>query len=159
MNNNELTQKIMNCFAWWELEDIENDTKETFEILERNNKKELQELKDNFIEAKAELIEETTLTEIVREFDKRINNTHHQYAITHHSEMTDITLYFLCDNKESLLNNEKLIDDFIYSENEADFALYGEQLAKNGITHYNSELLGENDLPKAEILKSYSYRF
>ena len=72
MNNNELTQKIMNCFDFWELEDTEQDTQETFNILERNDPTELRQLKNNFIEAKNGLIEELTMAEILTELDNRI---------------------------------------------------------------------------------------
>ena len=73
LTNRELANKIISCFDWWELEDLENDTKETFEILERNNKKELQELKDNFINTKGEILENgKTFIEIITELNNRI---------------------------------------------------------------------------------------
>ena len=74
MNNKELTQKIINCFDFWELEDTEQDTQETFDILERNEPTELEQLKQNFIQAKSGLIEETSMAEILAELDNRIYN-------------------------------------------------------------------------------------
>jgi hypothetical protein len=81
------------------------------------------------------------------------------YAITHYSEMTDITLYFLCENKQNLLNSEQLITDFINSETATEFETNTKKLQEKGITHYNNEFISEKELPKMEILKTYSYRF
>ena len=161
MNNKELTQKIINCFDFWELEDTEQDTQETFDILERNDPTELKQLKENFIQAKNGLIEETSMAEILAELDNRIclltSSCNKNYAVVHHSEMTDIELYFVASDQTILLDNWVLIEKFIHSETAFDYELYGKALEDKGIKYYNSET--DRTPQGAEIIKKYSYRF
>lgn len=83
-----------------------------------------------------------------------------KYAILHHSQMTDILLYFISDNKKTLLDNETNIYNYIHSETAKEYEQNQIILANNNITPINTEFLeNTNELKNIQIIKKYSYRF
>lgn len=83
-----------------------------------------------------------------------------KYAILHHSEMTDILLYFISNNKQNLLNNETNIYNYIHSETAKEYEQNQIILSNNNITPINTEFLeNTNELKNIQIIKKYSYRF
>lgn len=79
------------------------------------------------------------------------------YAIIHHSETTNIRLCFVAKDSAILLSNEKLINNFVQSENKTDFITSGRLLENLGIKFYNSTM---DELPQGiETLKEYNYKF
>lgn len=83
-----------------------------------------------------------------------------QYAIIHHSQMTDILLYFISNNKQTLLNNETNIYNYIHSETAEQYKQNQLILANKNIIPINTELLENiNELKNIKVIKKYSYRF
>lgn len=74
--------------------------------------------------------------------------------------MTDIDLYFISDNKQTLLDNETNIENYIYSETAKEYEQNQIVLANNNIAPINTEFLeNTNELKNIQIIKKYSYRF
>jgi hypothetical protein len=83
-----------------------------------------------------------------------------QFAIIHHSQMTDTTLYFISNSKQNLLNNENLIYNFIHHETAESFEPLQKELNEKQIFFLNSEDNPEDSKTQnLTIIKYYSYRF
>ena len=83
-----------------------------------------------------------------------------QYGIVHHSQMTDILLYFISNNKQTLLDNETNIYNYIHSETAEQYEQNRLILANKNIMPINTEFLeNANELKNIKIIKKYSYRF
>ena len=76
-----------------------------------------------------------------------------EYAIIHHSQMTDCNLYFIAKDEKTLIDNEKTINEFMAS----DFDNAEKIFNKLGITYAHEEY---DEIPNNLIIvKKYSYRF
>lgn len=83
------------------------------------------------------------------------------YAIEHHSQMTDISVYFISNDKE-LLKKYKFLYDYLlnYAENGETYSIVYKEILDKGIKIINSEMIeNENEIDLLEIIESFSYRF
>lgn len=83
-----------------------------------------------------------------------------QYYIKHFSQMTCMSFYFMSNDKQNLLNNENLIDEYINVE----YKYYDEILKKlkdKNISMYCDEFenFDKKMIKNAICIKKYSYRF
>lgn len=91
---------------------------------------------------------------------KMMKNKKQRFAIIHHSEMTDILLYFISERKESLVENESLLDDFVNYETFENYERLKKELEENKILFLNSETIENNaEIEDLIVVKYYSYRF
>lgn len=85
-----------------------------------------------------------------------------KYTIIHHSQMTDITVYFIANNSKKLLDNESTINNYLDSNYQENFDSILEILVNNGIKVYTDEFLDtdtQDMIKNAICVKKYSYRF
>lgn len=83
-----------------------------------------------------------------------------KFAIIYHSEMTDITLYFICKNKQVLIDSGILINKFINFETYENYIMLKKDLDDRQIQFINSENVeNENDIKNLIVVQKYSYRF
>lgn len=74
--------------------------------------------------------------------------------------MTDILLYFISNSKQTLLDNETYIYNYIYSETAEQYNKNQLILVNKNIVPINTELLeNTNELKNIKVIKKYSYRF
>ena len=84
------------------------------------------------------------------------------YAIVHHSQMTDISVYFIANDSKKLLDNESTINNYLDSNYQENFDSILENLVNNGIKVYTDEFLDtdtQNMIKNAICVKKYRYRF
>lgn len=89
-----------------------------------------------------------------------MKNKKQRFAIIHHSKMTDILLYFINERKETLLESEDLIDNFINYETFENYERLKKELEENKILFLNSETIENNaEIEDLIVVKYYFYRF
>ena len=79
-----------------------------------------------------------------------------RYTIKYHSTMTDITLYFIHENKGVLLDFEKDIKDYMECD-QADILSHTQHLCNLGIKIYNNDV--EKIPEDLIVIKEHEFRF
>lgn len=84
-----------------------------------------------------------------------------KYYIKHFSEMTCMSFYFMSNNKQNLLNNEKLIDDYLCYADIEQYEKILKDFKDNNILVLCDEYdeIDEKMLENAICVAKYSYRF
>lgn len=84
-----------------------------------------------------------------------------KYYIKHFSEMTCMSFYFIANDKQNLLNNEKLIDDYLCYADIEQYEKILKELKDNNIIVLCDEYdeIDEKMLENAICVAKYSYRF
>ena len=87
--------------------------------------------------------------------------TEQKYYIKHFSEMTCMSFYFISNNKQNLLNNEKLIDEYIFYGDYENYAKALKNLTDNNILVLCDEYdeIDDEMIENAICVAKYSYRF
>lgn len=79
-----------------------------------------------------------------------------KYAVVHHSEMTNIDVFFISEDEQTLLDNTKNFDKYIWNEDN-DFNKIMAELNRNNIEFKNNEV---SDIEDNILIVDYqSYRF
>ena len=84
-----------------------------------------------------------------------------QYYIKHFSQMTCMSFYFMSNNKQDLLNNKDLIDNYLHYASYENLKQVLEELKSKNITVLCDEYdeIDENMINNAICVEKYSYRF